>query len=158
MSRGAEQALAQPGRGARRRKRADQGRGRVPAEARRRREQEVGLTIPRLAVERDADGVYRYSLLVVRGGNPRGEFEGHLELQAVISPVAQGSESNATQTPTLLDDQADGKSPIPLKFKYYQRVEGTLRVPPDARLTALTARAYENGSPDPRVTRSLSNP
>jgi hypothetical protein len=58
----------------------------------------------------------------------------------------------------LPDDQPDAQAPLDLRFKYYQRVEGTLKVPPGSRLTSLTARAYENGNATPRVTRTLSNP
>jgi Family of unknown function (DUF6776) len=114
---------------------------------------QAGLAIPRLSVEVDPDGAYRYNLLVVRGGSPKDEFEGHVTLQASVSP-ADGS----TTTLTLPDDQPGAEAPLGLHFKYYQRIEGTLKLPPGSRLTALTARAYENGDATPRVTRTLSNP
>jgi Family of unknown function (DUF6776) len=119
---------------------------------------QIELSIPRLSAEREAEGLYRYSFLVVRSGNPRDEFEGHAVLQAVLSPTAAGGETPPALTLTLPDDQADAKPNLTLKFKYYQRVEGMLRVPPGSRLTALTAQAFENGSANPRVTRSLTNP
>ena len=74
--------------------------------------------------------------------------------------LAKFSPSQAAEpsTVTLPEDQPDSKPALSLKFKYYQRVEGTLRVPPGLRLTALTAKAYENGNASPRVTRTLTNP
>ena len=112
-----------------------------------------GLAIPRLSVEVDPDGAYRYNLLVVRGGSPKDEFEGRVTLQASVSPA-----DGTTTTLTLPDDQPSAETPLGLRFKYYQRIEGTLKLPPGARLTALTARAYENGDATPRVTRTLSTP
>jgi uncharacterized protein DUF6776 len=114
---------------------------------------QAGISIPRLTVEPEGDGLYRYNVLVVRGGNPKDDFEGHVTLQAAVTPPDGG-----IQTLTLPDDQPDARTPLDLRFKYYQRVEGTFRVPQGSRLTALTARAYENGNGSPRVTRTLLNP
>jgi hypothetical protein len=116
------------------------------------------LSVRRLAAEREAEGVYRYSFLVVRGGNPRDEFLGHAVLQAVVSPVTAGGEALPPHTLILPADQPESRAGLALKFKYYQRVEGMLRVPPGARLTALTAQVYEDGGAHPRATRSLTNP
>jgi hypothetical protein len=65
---------------------------------------------------------------------------------------------SAVHTVTLPDDQPDTAAGLTLKFKYYQRIEGTLRVPAGEHVTALTARVYEQGSTTPRATRTLSNP
>ena len=45
-----------------------------------------------------------------------------------------------------------------LKFKYYQRVEGTIAVAAGAQVRAVTVRAFESGQPAPRATRSLVIP
>jgi hypothetical protein len=119
---------------------------------------QVELSVPRLSAEREAEGLYRYSFLVVRSGNPRDEFEGNVVLQAVVSPATAGGEAPPPQTLVLPEDQPESRAGLVLKFKYYQRVEGMLRVPPGSRLTALTAQVYENGGATPRVTRSLTNP
>jgi hypothetical protein len=58
----------------------------------------------------------------------------------------------------LPDDQPEAAGTLTLRFKYYQRVEGVLRLPTGARVTALTARVYEEGSTTPRATRTLSIP
>jgi len=114
---------------------------------------QAGLSIPRLTVDVDPDGAYRYNLIVVRGGNPKGDFEGHVALQASLSAPEGG-----LVTLTLPDDQPETRAGLDLRFKYYQRIEGTLRLPAGTRLTALTARAYEDGSTSPRATRTLTSP
>jgi hypothetical protein len=108
------------------------------------------VTIQRLTAERDRDDVYRFSMLVVRGGNPVDEFSGHLML---LASVAAGGQSSML---TLPDDQPDTATALKLKFKYYQRVEGTFRVPPGGQLKSLQARVVEPGQATPKATRNLN--
>ena len=105
------------------------------------------VTIQRLRAERDREDVYRFSMLVVRGGNPNDEFSGHLTL---LANVATGGRSS---TLTLPDDQPDTATALTLKFKYYQRVEGT---PPGGQLRSLQARVVEPGQTLPKATRNLN--
>lgn len=114
-----------------------------------------GLAIARLAVERQADDLWRYSLLIVRGGSPRDEFAGRLVLQATLQgPEAAGE---ATELLTLPDAQPDTAAALELAFRYYQRVEGSFRVPPGARVTALEARVFDRRGGSPRAVRTLQN-
>jgi hypothetical protein len=115
-----------------------------------------GLTIPRLTLERQDEENWRYGLLVVRGGTPGEDYRGSVVLQATVAP--NDPSLSAVHTITLPEDQPDTAAALTLKFKYYQRIEGTLRVPVGARVTALTARVYEQGDTTPRATRTLSNP
>jgi hypothetical protein len=108
------------------------------------------LTIQRLTAEKDRDDVYRFSMLVVRGGNPSDEFSGQLTL---LVNVAAGGHSS---TLTLPDDQPDTAAALKLKFTYYQRVEGTFRVPSGGQLKSLQARVVEPGQATPKATRSLN--
>src|SRR5207237_9172517 len=108
------------------------------------------LTIQRLTAEKDRGGVYRFSMLVVRVGKPTDEFSGRLMLVASIA--ADGHSS----TLTLPDDQPDTAPALTLKFKYYQRVEGTFRVPNGGQLKSLQARVVEPGQATPKATRSLN--
>jgi hypothetical protein len=108
------------------------------------------FTIQRLSAERDRDNVYRFSMLVVRGGNPNDEFSGQLALSA---SVAAGGHSVTVNLP---DDQPDTAAALTLKFKYYQRVEGTFRIPAGGQLRSLQARVLESGQTTPRATRSLN--
>lgn len=108
------------------------------------------VTIQRLRAEKDRDDMYRFSMLVVRGGNPSDEFSGQLTLLANVATAGQNS------TLTLPDDQPDTASALKLKFKYYQRVEGTFRVPPGGQLKSLQVRVVEPGQATPKATRNLN--
>ena len=108
------------------------------------------FTIQRLSAEKDRDNSYRFSMLVVRGGKPGDEFSGELSL---IANVAAGGHNS---TLTLPDDQPDTAAVLKLKFKYYQRVEGSFRVPPGGQLRSLQARVLEPGQATPKATRSLN--
>ena len=108
------------------------------------------IAIQRLSAERERDDAYHYSLLVVRGGNPSGEFAGQLTLQAGLLSGGR------LATVALPDDQPDASATLKLKFKYYQRIEGTIRVPPGSQLKTLQARVLELGQTSPRATRSLN--
>ncbi len=119
---------------------------------------DAGLTIQRLTVERDHDDTWHYALLIVRGGSPRDDFAGHVVLQAVVAGPALDGAAPTQQTVTIPGDAAGGATPQALKFKYYQRLEGSLQVPAGAKLVSVTARAYEDGISSPKATRTLTNP
>ncbi len=108
------------------------------------------FTIQRLSAEKDRDNVYRFSMLVVRGGNPSDEFSGQLALSASVATAGH------SVTLSLPDDQPDTAAALTLKFKYYQRVEGTFRVPVGGQLRSLQARVLEPGQSAPKATRSLN--
>jgi hypothetical protein len=116
---------------------------------------QIGLQLQRFAVERDSDEMWRYNLLVVRGGSPKDEFEGGIVLQATLAPVPGAPAGARGMVLTLPEDQPEIKPALSLKFKYYQRVEGRFRVPPGMRVTAVTARAFETGQSSARATRTL---
>jgi hypothetical protein len=108
------------------------------------------VSIQRLTAERERDDAYHFSLLIVRGGNPRDEFAGELTLQAGV--MAGGKPSVIA----LPDDQPDPSGAFKLRFKYYQRVEGTIVVPPGSQLKTLQAKVLETGQASPKATRSLN--
>ena len=108
------------------------------------------MTIQRLTAEKDGDDVYRFSMLVVRGGSPTDDFSGQLTLSASLA--AEGRNSVLK----LPDDQPDTATALQLNFKYYQRVEGTFRVPPGSQLRSLQARVVEPGQTAPKATRYLN--
>jgi hypothetical protein len=108
------------------------------------------FAIQRLAAERERDGVYHFSMLVVRGGKPMDDFNGQLSLYANV--VAAGH----TSTLILPDDQPETAPALKLQFKYYQRIEGSFRVPPGAQVKSLQARVLEAGQTAPKATRSLN--
>ena len=117
----------------------------------------VGVAIPRLVVERsETDDGWTYSILVVRGGTPRDEFDGHLALAATVSMPGDGPGGGAPATLNLPADQPESAATLKLRFKYYQRIEGVLKVPKGTQVRSLTVRAYESGANVPRATRTLA--
>ena len=117
----------------------------------------VGLGIQRFAVERERGNTWHFSLLLVRGGSPTDEFEGNLKL--TVTAQAAGS-AGAPHNVTLMlpEDQPDTAQALRLKFKYYQRVEGSFQVPEGTSVRSLVARAFEYGQTSPRATRNLVVP
>jgi hypothetical protein len=118
---------------------------------------QAGLSIQRLTVDRESDGAWRYQVLVVRGGSPKEEFTGNVTMHLTLQ-AAQGSPALRPTLMTLPDDQAGSAAAFALKFKYYQRLEGTIAVPAGAAIRSVTVRAYETGQTAPRATRSLVIP
>ena len=108
------------------------------------------VSIQRLAAEREQDDVYHFSMLVVRGGQPSDDFEGQL---ALLANVVVGGH---TSTLTLPDDQPETAAALNLRFKYYQRIDGTFRVPPGGEVRSLQARVLEPGQTAPKATRNLN--
>jgi len=117
--------------------------------------QQTAIQIQRLSLEPEGEDIWRYRLLVVRGGSPKEEFDGNLVLQAAFAPGPEAPPGTRSGTLTLPDDQPAAKSALTLKFKYYQRVEGRIHAPAGTRITTLTVRCYESGQGSPRATRDL---
>ena len=119
---------------------------------------QIGLSIQRLIVEREREDAWHYSLLLARGGNPKDEFIGYVTLQVtVLGATGNGSASRPTIV-TLPDEQPGSATALKLNFKYYQRLEGTVVVPKDGLVKAVTVRAFETGQTNPRATRNLVLP
>jgi hypothetical protein len=109
------------------------------------------LTIDHFTVQPDVlPGEYRYRLLVVMGGARRDrQFQGSLQL--VLNVQANGHSGMIL----LPEPTQPESSAFKLNFKYFQRVEGTFRVPEQTRLRAVQVRILENGSSQARATQSL---
>ena len=118
---------------------------------------QVGLGIQRFTVERERGNAWHFSLLLVRGGSPTDEFEGNLKL-TVTAQAAAGSGTPHGMTLMLPEDQPETAPALRLKFKYYQRVEGSFQAPEGTAVRSLVARAFENGQTSPRATRTLAVP
>jgi hypothetical protein len=119
---------------------------------------QVGLSVQRLVVEREREDAWHYSLLLVRGGNPKDEFDGRVTLQVTVQPPAAGGTPQRSMILTLPDDQPATAASLKVNFKYYQRLEGTIATPGGAAVRAVTVRVFESGQPSPRATRSLVIP
>ena len=119
---------------------------------------QVGLSIQHLSVEREREDAWSYRLLLVRGGSPKEDFVGHVRLQATVQPMAADGAPARPLIVTLPDDQPGTGGALMLKFKYYQRLEGTIGVPAGSVVRAVTVRVFESGQSGPRATRSLVIP
>jgi hypothetical protein len=118
----------------------------------------LGVAIQRLDVDATSAELLRYSALVVRGRgqkDDRSEFDGRLTLTFELVPTGGDREG---RTMTIPDDQPEIATPLKLRFKYYQRVDGTVRVPGGFTPKTVIARAYESGAAGPRATRTIILP
>ena len=110
---------------------------------------ESALSINRFRVDPGAlPGEYHYRLLLLQGGRRDRPFQGSLQL--LVSLQQDGKDVSMT-----LPVQGEAQA-YKISFKYFQRVEGTFRVPPRARLKAVQARIFEAGSTQVRATQSFS--
>jgi hypothetical protein len=109
------------------------------------------LSINRFTVQPDVlPGEYRYRLLVLMGGGRRERnFQGTLQL--VVNVQVQGRSAII-----VLPDPTQPENTIfRLNFKYFQRVEGTFRVPQETRVQSVQVRVIENGTSQARATQSV---
>lgn len=111
------------------------------------------LAIDRFTVQPDVlPGEYRYRLLVVLGGARRErQFKGSLQL--VLKLRLRGHDGII-----VLPDPARPDTNFRLNFKYFQRIEGSFRVPRQAHLRKVQARVLEHGSGQALATRSVDVP
>jgi len=111
------------------------------------------LSIHRFKVDPDAlPGEFRYRLLVLQGRRREREFQGSLQL--VIS-LQEGGRDATISVP----DKASAEDPAyRLRFKYFQRVEGTFRIPVNAKLLRVQARVLKQNSNQARASQTFSPP
>ena len=56
------------------------------------------------------------------------------------------------------EDQPETAMALKLNFKYYQRIDVIVRVPPGAISRTLQARVFQAGSAQPKVTQTVNLP
>ena len=110
------------------------------------------LSIYRFKVEPEVlPGEYRYRMLLLTPGKPRErEFRGRLEL--VVS-LNEGGKNVMMKFPEANDA---GAAAFKLAFRYFQRVEGTFRVDPKAKVQSVQVRVYEAGSGVEKATHTVT--
>ena len=117
-----------------------------------------GVGIQRLDIDTGGGEIARYSILLVRGSGVKQDFAGELVLQAEMVPTTAAPDGSKALTVLLPDERPESSPPMQLRFKYYQRLEGTFPIPSGYELRALTARVYETGSTGPKASRTLTFP
>lgn len=109
------------------------------------------LSIYRFKVENSVlPGEYRYRLLLLQGGQRERDFQGRVQL--LVNLTQEGKRLVMT-LPSQKDVEAKAYS---LNFKFYQRLEGTFRVGPDALLKNVQVRVFENGSAQPKLMQTVN--
>ena len=110
------------------------------------------LSVLRFKVDPETlPGEYRYRVLLLASGPRRGkEFQGRIEL---VVNLTEAGRSAIIMVPG--QGQSDSAS-FRLAFKHFQRVDGTFRVAPAAKVVSVQVRIYETGSVEPKVTRSVT--
>ncbi len=110
------------------------------------------LSVLRFKVEPDMlPGEFRYRVLMLASGPRRGkDFQGRLEL------VVNLTDSGRSAMITVPGEGQPDNAAFRLGFKHFQRVDGTFRVDPKAKVVSVQLRVYETGSTDPKVTRSVT--
>ena len=110
------------------------------------------LSILRFKVEPELlPGEYRYRLLLLASGPRRGrDFQGRLEL-------AVGLTEDGRSAIIMVPGQAESEgAAFRLAFKHFQRIDGSFRISPKARVGSVQVRVYESGSAEPKVTQSVT--
>ena len=109
------------------------------------------LTINRFRVEPETlPGEYRYRLLLVQTGLRVNEYRGRLEF---VLSLQQGGRKLVLTLPSQQDKNV---KEYQLSFKFFQRIEGTFRIPPDAVVKSMQVRVFENGGNAPKLTQTLN--
>ena len=112
---------------------------------------EGGVAINRFLVQNDTlPGEYRYRLLLTQTGQRNRDFQGNL--QFVIN-LQQDNKKLVMTLPAEGDKEGKG---FKLNFRFYQRVEGTFRVAPDAAVKSMQVRVFENGASEPKLIQSTN--
>lgn len=110
-----------------------------------------GIVVERFRVEKEAlPGEYRYRLFLLQSGQRERDFQGRLQL--VVNVVERGA-TRALVVPAESERDARDHQ---LKFRFFQRVEGTFRVHPDAAVKSVQLRVYEQGSKAPKLAQTVN--
>ena len=107
------------------------------------------LLINRFRVDPGAlPGEFRYRLLLLQGGRRDKSFQGNLQLLVTLQ---QDGKSAIITLP-----EAGSAPAYKISFKYFQRVEGTFRVAPGAKVKMVQVRIFESGSAEARATQNFN--
>ena len=108
------------------------------------------LGVHRLRLERDKiPGEYNLRMLLVRGGQRAKQFIGSYQLVATIM-------ENGQSTTHVFTPDSTGSAQFQLNFRYYQRIEQHIQLPPEALLENVQVRIFEKGAAEPKVRQSVS--
>lgn len=108
-----------------------------------------GISISRFRVRPESiPGEYRYQLLVAQARTRSKEFQGRLQFLINV-------EKDGKQEVLVLPGSGDAAKEFGLNFKFYQRVDGVLRLPSGVRAIKVQVRVLERGIESPRSTQTV---
>ena len=108
------------------------------------------LGVHRLTLVRDKmPGEYQLRMLLVQSGQRAKKFNGNYQLVATVIENGQSSTY-------VFPQEATGNALFKLSFRYYQRVEQSLQLAPDAQLESVQVRIFEQGVAEPKVRQNVS--
>ena len=113
---------------------------------------EGSITIRRPTVERDEPEQIHVRMLVVQGGAKGDPFVGQVSVALELQEEGKRLHLN------LPEDQPEAAMALKLNFKYYQRIDVTVRVPAGATAKTLQARVFQAGNAQPKVTQTVNLP
>lgn len=110
---------------------------------------EQRVSIGRLKLERGPlPGEYHYSLLLVQGGQRQKDFQGSLEF-------AINFQQNGKKMVMPLAGESPSKM-MDVRFKFYQRVDKSFRMPPDATVESMQVKVFENGIAQAKLMQTVN--
>ena len=111
----------------------------------------TGVSINRVRVQPEAvPGEYRYRLLLVQTGQRAKEFQGNVQL---VVNVEQDERKFVVMVPP---DAARSAKEYQVNFKFFQRVEGSFKIPSGAVVKSMQVRVFETGASTPKLTQTVT--
>jgi hypothetical protein len=112
---------------------------------------EGAISVNRFRLQPEASpGEYRYRLLLVQSGQRVKDFQGSLQF---VLNLEQGGRKFVQ---TLPPENEKSVKDYQVSFKFFQRVEGTLKLDPGAVVKSVQIRVFENGSVAPKLSQTVS--
>ena len=113
--------------------------------------EEAGVSINRVRVQPEAvPGEYRYRLLLVQTGQRAKEFQGNVQL---VVNVEQNERKFVVMVPP---EASRNTKEYQVSFKFFQRVEGSFKVPSGAVVKSMQVRVFESGASTPKLTQTVT--
>lgn len=110
----------------------------------------TGIMVDRFRLQKEMlPGEYRYRLFLVQTGHRDRNFQGRLQF------VVNLSENERTTALTVPAEAERDARDYRLDFKFFQRLEGTFKVNPNAVVRSVQVRIYEKGSTTPRLAQTI---
>src|SRR5262249_30568471 len=110
----------------------------------------AAVSINRARVQAESvPGEYSYRLLLVQTGQRVQEFQGNVQF---VPNVEQNERKFVVMLPP--DTNRSAKE-YQVNFKFFQRVEGTFKLPSGAVVKTMQVRVFENGANAPKLTQTV---